>query len=188
LLPDQPTTPPQLAGVSGKSQSIYLINRNDMGGYNPNNDSQIVQELDNMFLNGSGDDSGNWIPPVYFNGNIYFSPVNDNVQIFSLTNGLLSTSPISRSAESYYFPGGGMAISANGSNNGILWVVELVPSAPGVLHAYSPTNLANEFYNSNQAGTRDTMDLTVKFTIPAVANGKVFVGANSSLVVYGLLP
>ena len=188
LLPDQPTAPPQLAGLSGKSEAIYIINRNNMGGYNPNNDNQIVQELDDVFPNGSGDDAGNWIPPVYFNGNIYFSPVNDNVQIFALSNGLLSSSPTSRSSASYYFPGGGMAISANGSSNGILWSVQLVPSTPAVLHAYDPTDLTNELYNSNQAGTRDTMDLAVKYSIPAVANGKVFVGAKSSLVVYGLLP
>jgi hypothetical protein len=188
LLPDQPSTPPQIAGVAGKSQAIYLINRNSMGGYNPNNDSQIVQELDNLFPNGQGDNSGNFSSPVFFNGNIYISPVNDNVQAFALTNGLLSSGPTSRSLASYYFPGGEMAISANGSSNGILWTLQLIPSTPGVLHAYDPTNLANELYNSNQAGTRDTMDSAVKFSIPAVANGKVFAGGNSSLVVYGLLP
>jgi hypothetical protein len=141
-----------------------------------------------MFPNGMGDDSGNWSSPVYFNGNVYFSPINDNLQIFALTNGLLSSSPTSRSSANYYFPGGEMAISANGSSNGILWAVERALSGPGVLHAYDPTNLANELYNSNQAGTRDTMDIAVKFSIPAVANGKVFVGGSGSLVVYGLFP
>jgi hypothetical protein len=188
LLPDQPSTPPRLAGTAGKSGDIYIVNRDNMGQYNPNNNSQIVQDLVNMFPNGMGDDSGNYISPVYFNGNMYFSPVNDNIQIFALTNGLLSSSPTSRSGATYYFPGGAMAISANGASNGILWAVQLVPTTPGVLHAYDPTNVATEFYNSNQAGTRDTMDLSVKYAIPAVANGKVFVGANSSLVVYGLLP
>lgn len=83
-----------------------------------------------------------------------------------------------------------MAISANGSTNGILWSVQFKASAQtlGILRAYDATNLANELYNSNQAGSRDTMDSPVKYTTPAIANGKVFVGANRSLVVYGLLP
>jgi hypothetical protein len=187
LLPDQPSSPPQLVGIAGKSGDIYLINRDSMGHYNPTL-NQIVQDLVGVFPNGQGDDSGNFSSPVYFNENLYFSPINDNVQVFALTNGVLSSLPTSRSSATYYFPGGGMAISSNGTNNGILWAVQLVPTMPGVLHAYDATNLANELYNSNQTGTRDTMDFAVKFSIPAVANGKVFVGGNSSLVVYGLLP
>ena len=82
-----------------------------------------------------------------------------------------------------------MAISANGTANGILWAVERKgATTPGTLHAYDPSNLANEFYNSDQAGTRDTMDIAGKFSVPLIANGKVFVGAASRLVVYGPLP
>ena len=58
----------------------------------------------------------------------------------------------------------------------------------GVLHAYDPLNLASELYNSDQAGTRDTLTVAGKFSIPLVANGKVFVGAVGQLVIYGLLP
>jgi hypothetical protein len=187
LLPDQVAPVPSLVAGAGKSQTIYVVNRDNMGKYNPNNDDQIVQELVNIFPYGVPE-TGNFIPPVYFSGNVYFSPINDTVQAFSITNGLLSTSPTSRSSEVYAFPGGGMTISANKSSNGILWTVQRIGSAPGVLHAYDATNLANELYNSNQAGTRDTMDTAIKFTTPTVANGKVFVGAYSNLVVYGLLP
>ena len=82
-----------------------------------------------------------------------------------------------------------MAISANGTANGILWAVEFKGTiSPGVLHAYDPSNLATELYNSDQAGGRDTLDAAVKFSIPLVANGKVFVGAATQLIVYGLLP
>jgi hypothetical protein len=145
--------------------------------------------LINVFPNGFPE-PGNFIPPVYFNGNIYFSPINDNVQVFRFTNGLLSTSPTSRSSTVYSFPGGAMALSANGSSNGILWLVQYAASAQtlGVLRAYDATNLANELYNSNQAGSRDTMDDPVKYSTPTIANGKVFVGGRSRLVVYSLLP
>ena len=57
-----------------------------------------------------------------------------------------------------------------------------------MLRAYDPSNLAIQFYNSDQAGTRDAMAVAGKFSIPLVENGKVFVGAVSQLVVYGLLP
>lgn len=60
--------------------------------------------------------------------------------------------------------------------------------APGVLRAYNPANLAIEYYNSDQAGTLDTMDYAAKFNVPLVANGKVFVAGENQLTVYGLLP
>jgi len=61
-------------------------------------------------------------------------------------------------------------------------------ASPGVLYAYDATNLTNELYNSNQAGTRDALDVWLKFTVPVVANGKVFISSVSQLTVYGLLP
>jgi hypothetical protein len=61
-------------------------------------------------------------------------------------------------------------------------------TAPGVLFAYDATNLANELYDSSQAGSRDTLDYAAKFSIPLVANGKVFVAGQTKLVAYGLLP
>ena len=82
-----------------------------------------------------------------------------------------------------------MAISANSSASGILWVIEH-PSdtVPGILHAYDATNLKSELYNSSQSGSRDTLDIAAKFTVPLIANGRVFIGSNSQLTAYGLLP
>ena len=67
---------------------------------------------------------GNYSSPVYFNGSVYFGPVADTVQAFRLSNGLLSTAATSRTSASYAYPGGALAISANGTSNGILWAVE----------------------------------------------------------------
>ena len=75
-------------------------------------------------------------------------------------------------------------ISANGTAGGIVWGLE----AAGILHAYDAANLANELYHSNQNRARDALGRYVKFTVPAVANGKVYAGTQNSLVVYGLLP
>ena len=188
LLPDQSGAHPHEMVSAGKNGTIYLVDRDNMGGFNSSTD-QIVQELVNIFQNNLGIEGGNFSSPVYWNGWIYFAPVQGTVQAFKLTNGLLSTSPTSQSSQTYNGRGGTMSISANGSSNGILWTLQTGgPGVPGILHAYDATNLSNELYNSNQAGTRDALDEWDKFTVPVVANGKVFVTSTSQLTVYGLLP
>ena len=185
LLPDQSGPHPHEMVSAGKGSNvpIYLVDRDNMGHYNPSNNNQIVQSITGVFP------SGNFSSPVYYNGSVYFCGISDPVKAFQLTNGLLSTTPTSLSSQTYGYPGGTMAISANGNSNGILWTVRRNGgSAPGTLHAYSPDNLTNEFYNSDQAGLRDTLDIATKFTVPVVANGKVFVTSAGQLTAYGLLP
>jgi chitodextrinase len=188
LLPNQGGAHPHLLIEAGKGGSVYLVDRDDMGHYNPNNDNQIVQSLVNIFPSGSIT-SGNFSLPVYYNGSVYFGPINDSVKTFQVSNGLLSLGPTSQSSVTYKFPGASMAISANGASNGILWAIQRNgSSAPATLRAYNAGNLNVELYNSDQSGSRDTMDIPAKYSIPTVANGKVFVGSLSRLTVYGLLP
>jgi len=118
------------------------------------------------------------------------------VMAFSLTNGLLSTSPTSQSSaifngktSTFSARGGETAISANGNSNGILWALQSNgDSLPGTLHAYDPSNLATEYWNSDQSGTRDQLDPWLKFTLPLVANGHVYVVSQGRLTAFGLLP
>ena len=124
---------------------------------------------------------------------MFFSPNGSNVQGFKLTNGLLPTSATIRSASSFPDRGAAMAVSANGTSNGILWVTQRNgEGAPGVLFAFDPTASSNgtlkELYDSAQAGSRDTLDVEAKFTVPLVANGKVFVAGETRLTAFGLLP
>jgi len=193
LLPTQSGPYPDEMLSAGKDGSIYLVNRDNMGHYNANTNPDI-QSLIGIFPNTMGYEGGNYSSPVYFNENVYFSPIAGPVQAFQLTNGLLSTAPTSQSSE-IYSPiapddgrGGTMSISANGSSNGILWTLQDTGTGPGVLHAYAANNLADELYNSNQAGSRDTLDTWFKFSVPVVANGQVFVASDSQLSIYGLLP
>jgi uncharacterized repeat protein (TIGR01451 family) len=195
LLPDQAGVHPHLLIFGGKDATIYLVDRDNPGGFNPNNNSQAVQTLPNIFPVSTSNVPGNYSTPVYFNGSVYFGPVIDTLQAFALNNGVLSTAPTSRSAVTYGYPGGTLAVSANGTTNGILWAIQRnglleggQNTAPAVLRAYDPANLATELYNSNQAGSRDTMDFATKFSVPLVVNGKVFVGSEGKLTVYGLLP
>jgi Concanavalin A-like lectin/glucanases superfamily/Fibronectin type III domain len=188
LLPAQSGAHPHEMLSAGKDGSVYLVDRDNMGHFNRNAD-QVVQELLNIFPNNSGIEGGNFSSPVYWNGRVYFAPVGGPVQAFSLTNGLLSTSPTSHSSETYNGRGGTMSISANGASNGILWTLQTAGAgAPGILHAYDATNLSNELYSSNQAGTRDQLDEWDKFSVPVVADGQVFVTSNSQLTIYGLRP
>jgi hypothetical protein len=188
LLPDQPGLHPHLALSAGKNETIHMVDRDNMGHYNPSNDNQIVQSLVNIFPNGTPE-PGNYNAPVYFNGTVYFGPVNDTLMAFRLTNGLLPVAPTSKTSEVYTYPGGAISLSANGSSTGILWAVQRNGSAaPGGLRAYDAGNLLTQLYNSDQAGLRDTLDVAAKFSVPLVANGKVFVGSTSQLTMYGLLP
>jgi len=115
--------------------------------------------------------------------------VGGPVQAFKLASGLLSTSPTSKTSQTYGGRGGTMSISANGTSNGILWTLQTGGSGvPGILHAYDATDLSKELYNSNQAGTRDNLDEWDKFSVPVVADGEVFVAGTSHLTIFGLLP
>jgi chitodextrinase len=191
LLPLQPGPFPNLMTSAGKNQTLDLVDRDNLGHFNAAGDTQIVQSLINVFPNGQPE-TGNYSAPVYFNGDVFYSPVTDVLQAFQLTNGLFGTSPVMKSAAVYPYPGGAMSVSSNGSSNGILWAVQRNDvTAPGVLFAYDPRHNGSTLqvlYSSAQAGTRDTLDLAAKFSIPTVANGRVYVASDSDLTIYGLLP
>jgi hypothetical protein len=59
---------------------------------------------------------------------------------------------------------------------------------PAILRAYDAANVSHEIYNSTMAGTRDMAGSAVKFSSGTVANGKVYLGTQTELDVYGLLP
>jgi outer membrane protein assembly factor BamB len=170
-----------LAIGAGKDQNIYIVDRTNMGKFNPNNDNAIYQEIDGV-LGG-----GEWASAAYFNGNVYFGPVGNNLLQFQFSTARLSTSPQSKSAASFTYPGTTPSVSSNGSTTGIVWAIE--HSDPNdVLHAYDATNLANELYNSNQAGNqRDQFGTASHFGTPMIVNGKVYVGTTNNVTVFGLL-
>jgi len=136
---------------------------------------------------GTGTNDRNFSTPAYWNGKVYFAGNNDVLKTFSLTNGLLSTTPVSKGTFTFAFPGGAPVVSANGNANGIVWVLNHTSTNSGALHAYNANNLSTELYNSDQVSTRDALPSVQKFTEPLVVNGKVYVATKTAVVVYGLL-
>jgi hypothetical protein len=168
-----------LAVGAGKDGNIYVVDRDNMGKFNPNNDSAIYQEIDGVLPGGV------WAMPAYFNNTVYYGPVSHPLKAFSISNAKLSTTPTSQTATSFTYPGTTPSVSANGTSNGIVWALE--NTNPAVLHAYDATNLADELYNSNQAGSRDQFGPGNKFITPLIVNGKVFVGTQTGVAEFGLL-
>jgi HYDIN/CFA65/VesB family protein len=189
LLPTQPGPFPDLLVGGGKTASIYLVDRDSMGGYGPGSDN-IVQELEDV-LNVPANSVGIRGGPAYWNGQIYVAGTGDVAKSFGLSNGLLSTFPLSESPTKNFYPGATPVVSSNGSTNGVVWVLETdgyAKSTAAILHAYDAFNLGDELYNSKMNPTRDSAAGAVKFTLPTVVNGKVFVPTETELDFYGLLP
>lgn len=167
-----------LAVGAGKDSHIYLVDRDNMGKFNPTVDSNY-QDLPGALGNGE------FAMPAYFNGAIYYGGVSDGIRKFTFASARLNTIPAAVTGNSFQYPGTTPSISANGNANGIVWAVE--NSSPAVLHAYDPGDL-HEFYNSNQSGARDQFGAGNKFITPMIANGKVYVGTPNSVAAFGILP
>jgi hypothetical protein len=189
LLPDQSGPVPHLALACGKTGTLYLMNRDDLGHYNPTSD-QIQQALYST-IGMSALPTGNYGTPAYFQGQIYIQGVKDPLKQFTMSQSLLSAGPVAVSPETTGYPGTNPVVSSNGVLNGIAWVNDAsgnASSTPVILRAYDAANVSHEIYNSSLLGARDEAGPAVKFSSPTVANGKVYVGTQSELDVYGLLP
>jgi len=209
LMPTQPGSVPNELLISGKggppcdldpsASPIYLLNVDNLGGYNATQD-QDVEEV-------TGAQGGYWSSPAYWQGAssayVYYAGTTANagrgdfLKMYSVTNGLLSTTPVATSSTNY--PDGATpSISANGTTGGVLWAVER-PDALGVLpgkqaavlYAYDATNVTTPIYASStalsQGVLRDRGGCANKMAVPTIANGRVYVGTQNELDVFGLL-
>jgi hypothetical protein len=167
-----------LAVGAGKDNNLYVVNRDSMGKFTPG-DHDAYQKLAGALPNGV------WAMPAYFNNAVYYGSMISSIQAFAVTNGKLSNTAFARTNNTFGYPGATPSISANGTNEGIVWAVE--NSKTAILHAYSAADLT-ELYNSNQAANgRDQFGNGNKFITPMIANGKVFVGTPNGVAVFGLL-
>lgn len=181
LLPDQPGPHPHLAVAAGKEGTIYLVDRDHLGGHHPDVDDVVQQFVRVM--------SGSFGTPAYFDSQIYYGEggfAGGYLRKFSLSDGHLSSRRDSQAAPYFPFPGSTPSVSSSGTEDAIVWVIRNVGRA--MLHAFDATQLSQELYDSEQNGARDGAGRYVKFSVPTVVNGKVYVGTQGELDVYGCLP
>jgi uncharacterized protein YjdB len=173
----------------GQAGQIYVLNRDSLGHTNAT-DSGAVQQ---------------WSPggaifstPAFWQNTLYLAGVGQHLQAFSLSTSTskFNTTPSSQTSASFGFPGATPAVSSKGTANGIVWALDTSnngtpngtgANGPALLHAYDATNLTTELWNSSQ-GTGNAAGTAVKFVVPTVANGKVYIGTQTEIDVYGLLP
>jgi outer membrane protein assembly factor BamB len=170
----------QLGTAAGKDGHLYVFNRANMGKFNAQNNSTIYQDLPQAL---GGVVFGT---PAWFNGTVYYGAVGDRIRGFNVSAALLQAQAASMTNNFFEYPGATPSISANGTNDAILWAVE--NANPAVLHAYDATDLAVELYNSNQANaSRDTFGTGNKYITPTIADGRVIVGTTNGIAVFGLI-
>jgi hypothetical protein len=200
-LPANGGNPTQLVIGGGKDGYLYLLDCNNMGGYGDTNAWERFSLGSGVFATGA-----------YWNSTFYIAGVSGALQAFAMdpATALLNPTASSVSGATFGFPGATPSVSSAPDNsNGIVWALNnsqyCTPQSPGcgpaVLYAFDAGNLANVLWNSTQ-GSGNAAGYAVKFTVPTVANGKVYVGTRGNntgdvdsstsipgeLDVYGLLP
>jgi hypothetical protein len=176
----------------GKEGRISVVDRDSMGGYSTSTDN-IVEEIP---VNNSGQTNQNfevgglWGMPAFGNNTVYIWGTSDNLKSFPLSSGKISTTPSNTGAQEAGSPSPTPVISSNGTSSPIVWSVQSDAYSSGgseYLRAYDATNVSTTLYNSQTNSTRDNPGGAVKFVVPTVINGKVYVGATNQLSVFGLL-
>ncbi len=185
---DDPGGPyPHLLVTADKTGRIYLVDRDKMGGYHQNTNQDIQDFSDGGFHI--------FATPAFFNNTLYLAGRDGPLSAwtFDPKTGLFNTTPVTAPNSAFgcdgcYVGGGTPSVSANGTANAIVWMLDnsQYSKGPAVLHAYDPA-LATELYSSSYAGGhRDQAAVAVKFTTPTIANGRVYVGGDLAVTVYGL--
>jgi len=175
---------PHVMIIQGKTGVVYLLDQTNLGGYHP----AANQDLGEVFVA----INGFFGQPAYWNGNLYTTAGIDNLRQYSISNGALSTTSSSNSSNGFPAEGGTPAVSSSGTTNGIVWAADataVYQNAGGavILDAYDATNVSTWLYSSPSTGP-GAAAVAIFFTVPTVANGKVYVGGQFAFTVFGLLP
>ena len=154
LVVDVAGTAPLLI-VVGKDTNMYVLNRNNMGKWDPNQD-HVYQEMDGALRYGM------FSQPIFFNNTLYSGPEFGKLVAYPIVGGYFSRSPSSQSTHSFSLRGSSVTISANGTSDGVVWAPECInclDTASGesneILHAFNASDLSQELYNTTQSGDRD---------------------------------
>ena len=193
-------TPAHLVVGGGKDGTLYVLDGDNLGGSGDSNAYQMIPLNAGIYATGA-----------FWNNTLYLAPVDEPVMAytFNATTRKFNTTLAMHSGDSFGFPGATASISASGASNGIVWAINshnyCTPQSggcgPAQLYAYSATALGTQLWNSTIIGA-DSAGNAVKFTVPTVSNGKVYIGTrgdnkggstgstskDGELDVYGLKP
>jgi hypothetical protein len=177
LLPDQPGAHPHLLVTAGKAGLVYVIDRDHMGGFHAGSDSHAVQTLQVG--------TGAFGAPAYWNGHLYYANRKDALKDFLVQDGKLVPTPVHQSVERFDHPGAIPVVSANGAKDGVVWLVVAKGRSMGgsdssaYLRAYDAADVSHELYSA-------VLGTSVRFAMPTVAGGRVYIGEKDAMYVYGL--
>jgi hypothetical protein len=197
LLPTDITSGQKLAVSANKEGRLYLLDTGNLGHFNSGGD-QIPQEfmvgahpcLKGTALAAEGATWNRLYGNIsYWNGFVYAAPSNMAMQQYQFVGSSFNPTPIAQTPTAYGWRGGNTVVSANGSQNGIVWAYEKTPPPPtgsgqGILHAYDATSISTELWNSN-ATSGQTLGQGIGFSTPVVANGHVITTSDTRVTVYG---
>jgi hypothetical protein len=182
LLPDQPHAPAHLALIGGKAPTLYLVNCDRMGHFQSGGDSQAVQT--------TAIKGGIYGSTAYWNHTVYALADSDSLRAYDVANGRLAY----KAAGTFTLRDHAAtpAVSANGNKDGIVWVVSSKSwngaPRPAVLYAVDASDVTRELYSSEQNSVRDRAGIGMRFNIPTIANGHVYIGGRREVDVYGEIP
>jgi hypothetical protein len=178
--------PRELAVGAGKDGNAYVVDRDNMGKFNPTNNNAVYQEFELAPAFNANPPDGVFSSPAWFNNTLYYGPVGQQLSAYAYSGGSFGAASFQSSVSGGFgFPGATPSISANGSTDGIVWAVKT--GSPAVLYAFNAANLA-ELYDSTQAASsRDNFGTGITFTTPTVTGGKVYVGTTTGVAIFGLL-
>jgi hypothetical protein len=164
--------------TGGKNGVLYVLDHDHMGQYQSGGNSHAIETLRLG--------QGIYSAPAYWNGHIYIIASDDFLSDFVVYHGRLPAQPTARGGYRFPNPGATPAVSADGTKNGIVWALETrvwndFGKRPAVLHAWDATDMGHELYSSGQNGP------ALRFAVPTVVNGRVYVGTKGEVDVYGLL-
>lgn len=183
--------------LSSKTGAVYVLDERRLGGYtalaNPcpqrsrTDVDRIKQELTVNSVPG-----GMWGTWAYWRSPtaefVYGSGSSGRPTQWRLAaDGTIVTPPVAQAPESFTFPGAVPVVSSNGSaaGSGIVWTVDQTHGA--VLRAFDAADIRHEIWTSTTDPARDALDGAFNhFDVPTIAGGRVFVGDQGHVEVYGL--
>ncbi|HWS68686.1 MAG TPA: hypothetical protein VN325_38445 [Steroidobacteraceae bacterium] len=179
LLADLPASlHPHVLICGGKDGTLYVVDRDNLGGLGDGHALQLP-----FFSGGEIFETG-----AFWNNRLYLASKGAPMKAFALnpSNSTFNTSGTT-SSHAYGNTGSTPSVSAAGTAGGIVWGLDATNfctnNSPGcaqaVLYAYDATNALAPLWNS-AANAADNAGFAVKFTVPTVANGKVYVGTRGN--------